>query len=152
MYNGNIIIITFKNLITIFIHVSVFHSQRLWISVNFFNNPTSNIKMVLCLVKALQKDYVCYNLVVFLTLTLQDQRRRRLIFLAQQTRHIFPSKFTQICTLTKDRKLRLTLNLIFYKTTTCNKLGKIFQRQLKWFIKNRNEKLHFLFIKWTNEN
>lgn len=87
--------------------------------------------MVLCLVKALQKDYVCYNLVVFLTLTLQDQRRRRLIFLAQQTRHIFPSKFTQICTLTEDRKLRLTLNLIFYKTTTCNKLGKIFQRQLK---------------------
>lgn len=52
--------------------------------------------MVLCLVKALQKDYVCYNLVVFLTLTLQDQRRRRLIFLAQQTRHIFPTKFTQI--------------------------------------------------------
>lgn len=156
MYNGNIII-TFKNLIKIFIHVSVFHSQRLWISVNFFNNPTSNIKMVLCLVKALQKDYVCYN-----TRRVHPRSLPHLNIARSKTppsdlpgptdeTHLSYEIYTD-CTLTKDRKLRLTLNLIFYKTTTCNKLGKIFQRQLKWFIKNRNEKLHFLFIKWTNEN
>lgn len=76
--------------------------------------------------------HAVYTPVVFLTLTVQDRSKTPPSDLPGPTdeTHLSFEIYTD-CTLTKDRKLRLTLNLIFYKTTTCNKLGKIFQRQLK---------------------